>query len=674
MSIVIPIESNKLSINELNLILDEKEDNPNLQEVYLDIKNDITKLDIVFIAGLFLIHKEYSIIFSMDISKVKLEWEKDNPKKGKAKLIQYLAQIEHLTDVKFNYYLKIIDERDDEKKPIYLGGLAKDKNLYSTSFAPVLFINEENFKGLFIDSLESKITDNLIQKYYTKVLEKLNVNDKVLKDYKKGNGLPEKFQISNVQDKTLIDNYIKKIIKIIDDIHLHSQVHLFVYEILIQKESAFNRITGANIKETPNFFTSLWAFTKEYVKGLKELAKNIIQHTESERGIITISAFSANYALETHVIDLNKKGIISTLRDKTSELNSDKNKDFLSADLTMLKSSYTVSDFLEPTPPKKLNQQLKRDIAHLGLLVFKKLVENNNGKIYLSSNSINSGKRDKYPKNGEKNQLLNCGTHFFFNLSFDENKFKPLKPVETLRTEQQATGETIGGLSRIIYFKLLNEKTDNSKPSEIILLNYEIEEDIKDRDDEDKLFEKIKTKIDSSNTSFFSVNLNFKKIEASSLFRFIAFIAMTDVNKNYILYNVDYDKYLDVLSQNETYFEVFKDNDIPYWNESKGILVYSYKSKNEIPYNFADILFGKTEEDFLGINRIINHTFPNLITIANEENEISLKEIPTGITEFFHQQALLPFDIILPQNNENSLFDNNLKVALTKDLKGEEDA
>lgn len=656
------IEEQELSIKSLNTVLIEVMKNPAADELVIEFQKEITKLDIVFIAGLFLIYKECNKTFILNFNGGIIDDEF-------YKFYQFLKQNEYLTNVPVDHF--ITKRTINRKKPKY--GINETYFVCSKSFAPMLLINEDSFDKIFIDKIQSK--NKLLIIYSNNLLENLHLDGGKLNNYITNGILPT--NISFVKDKDKIKKYIDAIILITDNLKEKAAIYLYVYYALVSKTGILKAIKTNEIENAAKNLTSLWAFTQEYVRGLKELAKNIIQHTESQQGVITISAFSNKYALETHVIDLNSKGIIPTLIEHTTVfVDSHKDTTILTEDLTILNDGYSVSDFLNPSTEKKLNQQLKRDIAHLGLLVFKKLIESNNGGIYLASNDSN-GKRDTYKIEKENTDLLKYGTHFFFNLPFDEKKFTPLKQGETDNSERQASGQTVESLSKIINFELVDglEKHD----SHFKIVNHEIENPIGNREDENDLFETIGNKIKKANT-FFAIDLNFHKIESSSLFRLIAHLALADVNKNFIIYNIECDTYLDMLKQNDTYFQVFEDKEISYWNDSKGVLVYCYKEiikENEVEhyyYNFADMLFGKDEESFLRINKLINNTFPNLITISNNKNNEENGEIHNGIKDFFHQQVLLPFDIVLKQNNGYSLFDNNLKVVLTNELTKEDNA
>ena len=47
----------------------------------------------------------------------------------------------------------------------------------------------------------------------------------------------------------------------------------------------------------------IWQFTKEYVRGLYELAKNIIEHSTTKQGMITLRAYSGQPQLDTDLAD-----------------------------------------------------------------------------------------------------------------------------------------------------------------------------------------------------------------------------------------------------------------------------------------------------------------------------------------------------------------------------------
>jgi hypothetical protein len=176
---------------------------------------------------------------------------------------------------------------------------------------------------------------------------------------------------------------------------------------------------------------NLWQFTKDMGYGIKELAANILQHAkdkkgESRPGIVCaqfIKKFlqkeKGNYKkelpelfrsyidelvqtgvgvpdalLELHVLDMGEIGIRSTLLHSCKK-NIDKlhagnelHVIFLDDIESLEKGRTTLRDLVTHTEKGILGQQSKRSIAHLGLLIFNKLIHKNNGLIITSTYNL----------------------------------------------------------------------------------------------------------------------------------------------------------------------------------------------------------------------------------------------------------------------------------------------
>ena len=243
-------------------------------------------------------------------------------------------------------------------------------------------------------------------------------------------------------------SYYERIIPIFDEIAEHSLAHQFIFSTLISSEF----FVQTTVDGTTVLLQNLWGFTKELVYGLRELAKNLREHTTNNRGVITTriydtgvfkslqqldpgsksmfehylehlgqqKATSVLAFLDINIIDTGTLGIIPTLLkssketyDKLPERSSLK-KLFLQ-DIEQLRGvDFTVKNLLDPGKNLTLNQQVKRSIAHLGLMLFNKLITKNQGLLILSSrNPVNERDTIISP---ESIQLvptaLDIGTHY----------------------------------------------------------------------------------------------------------------------------------------------------------------------------------------------------------------------------------------------------------------------
>ena len=100
----------------------------------------------------------------------------------------------------------------------------------------------------------------------------------------------------------------------------------------------------------------------------------------------------------------------------------------------------------------------------------------------------------------------------------------------------------------------------------------------------------------------------------------------------------------------------------------KGILIFTILK--DLNFNFADMLFGKNENEMQAVNNIINHTFPNTFSNTGQMNlttDINFI-IPECLKNYFHQSTLLPFDILLCNAYNKLLFQSNLEALLMQNM------
>ena len=199
-------------------------------------------------------------------------------------------------------------------------------------------------------------------------------------------------------------------------------------------------------EERKDYIEKIWRFTDTYINGLNELTRNVVEHSGQNKnngqGMITIRAYSGMSdnnekikVLETHIFDYGKSGIYETLMQNTKK-NITSEDDIYKQDFDILtdsKSRYTIKDFIEPIDNKKfLLQQFYREMAHYGLMNFKHLIEQHEGKIIASSvRKENDNDRERYVFT--KYSIAECeindvdiaiGTSYYFEMPFIPSLFK----------------------------------------------------------------------------------------------------------------------------------------------------------------------------------------------------------------------------------------------------------
>ena len=645
------IQNNKIvSTKELNIVVEFLK-GKNLVELEIYFEGIIEKIDIVFIAGLILYNKCYNTKFSVQYKEYD-EYERltqtINETTFDTRTFSRIFEVRHYLK-QFQEIFKI-EWTDVFNRFKGIQPLTENDFIASRSFAPIIFVSKDNIKKFFKEPAESQTDSelfNLNQKY-------LNVT---------GNNNKEKAYLNS-------ENSIIKLLP------KYPPIYTFVFTVLYNKISPFVKSVEKGITNPSQRTEQLWEFTKEFVKGLHELAKNIVEHSETGEGMITIRAYSDEEAnkntnkeqvLETHVFDFGTKGIVPKLIEDTTK-NKEVNKVY-EDDLKLLNGTFTMKDFIAPSVKTKLNQQLYREIAHYGLMKFYKLVERNNG-VVISSSIGNSGKLDFFPDDSYKEKTLSIGTAYFFQLPFKSELFKTIDTVSP-PASLKGSPQTISGLSELMNLKIRQsvEHSDIKSTGQKVLLDMKPDIDINNRDDEVKLFKLFAELKDKKGFSYISIdmkNVN-ETISDSSLLRFLAHLS-TNYSQAIILYNLEFELYDEMIENNKQFFETLKDleNVVPFWYENKGVLIFT--GIKDMNFNFADILYGRNKKEFQAINYIVSHTFQNTLSIIKGDMFIDKFVIPDCLTTFFFKSALLPFDLLLYNDLNKTLFQSNLETLLMQDL------
>lgn len=619
---------NIVSINDLNKILEISDLRNTCVSIFF--QNEIAKFDIAFIAGLYLLHSNLNSSFKISYSGT----IQDN---RIFEVRQYIKQLEDLFGIKFNTICNSFKA---------INNISTGDFVASTSFVPIILVNEQTYKDYFQTKLSNHNSNNPLIELSNKYVSTVKVSNQKEKDY---------FESKD---------------SIYKELQEYPPLHTMIFTILYHKINPFVSSAVKGIDDSPKRTKQLWEFTKEYVKGLDELAKNIKDHSSTGNGMITIRAYDKEEdkiangkVLQTHVFDFGDTGIIDKLKKSTND-NVGTNKIY-EVDLQILDNNYSLENFINPSVENKLNQQLYRDIAHYGLTKFYKLIQTNEGTIVSSTHSNTlQNNRDVFQSTNKSFSPISIGTNYFFELPFKPELFRNSNQQSANETSFQGTAQTIGGLSKILKYSLINDINDLTDQTDIIFNLNPKTTNVGNREDEKKLCDEIESLKIKSFLKYIAINMKGIELSASSLLRFLAHIS-SNFNQSIILYNIDFEKYNEMITDNKLFYSSVKDlnNEIPYWYDSKSVLVFS--TIVEPNYHFSDILFGKNEDEFNSINQIVSHTFPNTNTILNKKvaNDSSFN-IPKCLTPFFHQSALLPFDILLTDKESNSLFQSNLSSIL----------
>ncbi len=680
------MQNNTVSVNELNKVL---QNNGKLSEL-----GTFSDVDIVFVAGVFLLYMQHKDNWTK-IPRFFNLTENDNAWNHS----HYFKQIDDLYGIKHE---QIFDKFPNANN--------SNANPVSKFFAPPIYITNKSIDYFFETQKTNSRIDNLKQKYKNH----FDISDFVDKTYYSYKNFTQEFE----KYTTEIQKRLEKV----------SPIFVFIFIVTCKRLAAKeNRI----FEETKDYIEKIWQFTRNYTNGLRELAKNIVEHSgqgkNDGQGMITIRAYSGKNndnekikVLETHVFDYGEKGIYETLKQNTEKNKTDNKDDAYKQDFNTLINSqnkYTLKDFIEPIDNQKfLLQQFYREMAHYGLMNFKDMIEQYDGKIIASSlREENENKREQYvfSKYSITNEGINeCdikkGTSYYFEMPFIPSLFERKSEITQELSNQLAVPALLNLKNvEVVKYKTINNDFQQEKDKKYLIdfkvLDSLIKIDsckIENRDIENDVCNDIINKLNSSYIAKFKNNciaIDFDGVilNKSNLLRILARLSREKLS-DFIVYNIDCNEFIGLVKDNEQWFKNVQDKwnyidnkkiDTSYWLKDKSILFFTKyekvqeeeqeKSQTDYFY-FADFLFGETPKAFNSINKIISNTFPNT-TCINKCKEFKLDDdfsIPQKLQDFFFygtSKYLLPFDTLLKSkedksNEEKELFLFNIKTILQNEL------
>lgn len=633
---IIKLDNKKVvGVVELNTTIQQLSESLVNDVVHIHFTNPIDRIKIIFIAGLFLCHKEFSIQFKIHCFSIEVN-------KYYYQIRQYLKQIMDLYGGG-NSFLEFEQLRS-----------YNNEGNYSASFIPLLYITEENYKSFFVDV--SSPFDKVIGTIYLNNLRESRDNNAEAAFWASYHT-----DINHIYNKLLGKSLIFKCLYTI----LYKKVRPFSF---VDKDSDRKNV-GLNRAE------SIFAFVDAYVVGLNELAKNIIQHTERACGIISVNIVDSEDALkslESYVIDFGKEGVVPKLLfntlDNYRKIDDLDTMELYDEDSKIIKEGYGLKDFIEPTPKTQLHQQLARELAHYGIMEFVDLIKQNSGKMSICSCGLNDVEDSYLYEMNDSNENICIGTSYYFVL--------PILGEETATDANRRTyhfkPDMLGAdysqsLSKLFDYKVY----ENDLPENVsggIIYNLRLKSiEILCREDESSLFAEIKSLRSLAivkSFSYLAIDMgNVQYLSASGLLRFCACLTRL-IFTPCVIYNVSTDVFHKMLKLNELYTKTTGDNNVPYWYKDKAILIYSTLDKPK--FYFADMMYGMSKSDLVAINTLISHSYPNTVT-ANMDNPMGeFEDLLGDLPAYFQERQLLPFDLILKDSSGEALFYTNLKYLLNK--------
>ena len=645
----------EVSIKELNLILEEVRKLTDVK-VIIGFQNGVRSISLVFYAGLFLLHKDRNLTFHIKGSVFRTQ-------DGFPRIF-----LDDKYAFEARYYLSQIAALYGPFEPnwIQLEDVTTDNGFESYQFfSPVLLVNKENNALLFGEKSESLFA-GLKNKYIDSLNKHRNADESFYYDHELDeNGEPDKQHILFL-------------------LRSHAPIYTFVYCLVHAIDSPF--VDNENgLKDAKKRIRTLFQFTKRFVSGLEELAKNIVEHSETKQGVIAIRAYRDGEGgkwdrnLETFVFDYGAVGIIPTLiNDLENDIpievdmqNAEGPLKEAREDLDMLHNQYTLAKFFTPGGTFRLTRQIRREMAHLGLLHFMSLIRSNNGLCRISTTGTD-GKRDPYGDIGLEEYELSEGTSFAFFLPvsrhFSETGKIGANRLSSMETEQLTLSQqAIAAMPQIFSIdKIETVRMRSFFPNDgkIIKINSRVQEKV--------FLEKIP--FDGSEHDFRVIDFGGFEFVETSLLRILSMISEKSDQK-IIGINIDSEVLIGMIDDNTTYMKFISNGTIPFWIQDKSMLIYS--RMEDKGFYFADFLYGGSERAFFGVNRIVSSVFPNLVSIVSDCDDMMVANTEDAfgegycddppVRDYFYKKTLLPFDMLI-KSDERSLFSHNLLTVVLSRL------
>lgn len=484
-------------------------------------------------------------------------------------------------------------------------------------------------------------------------------------------------RIGSVRDRHLISDYCERVLVVFDEMRYMPGIYSLIFSVLTSTNLINSKITNTDIGPESDKIIKLWGFTKELVFGINELAKNIIQHSTTKEGVLS-GFIDEKRELQFNVLDYGERGVLSTLKERTKSLKEkERGGGVYTDDYEKMNShEFNIGDLFEINSSSFLNQQSKRTTAHLGLMIFRKLIVENKGWFWVVSCGEKNG-MDEYRYGFDADYMegrMSIGTNYHLCLRTDVEKDECYRNIMLPEFQNIENALNVGELLQYAS----EDEYDYKNHGRII----DIRIDFGVINNESDLWEafvcdlniKIKKYAIGGDISDFIISIGFKdldgKLDGSKLFRFLGKWEAEYPLVDLIVYNIPLDIYIELIKINRIFVSSARKGSMPFWNDSSVVVIYSYLKLDEdrVVY-FADAIWGKTEGEFRLINSIINKNNYNVISYDYNDMDFSLNsDVCVDNKMFYKGKSLLPFDLLIKVNGE-SIFEINMKRLLCSELR-----
>jgi len=408
--------------------------------------------------------------------------------------------------------------------------------------------------------------------------------------------------------------------------------------VIIRDEIKDEKIIKNKVIVLLDRLNELFEFTKNLFLGIREIARNIIDHTETKTGILTARVYSANslfeikgrdnltkfsdqlskyseeldklqienfnnqdkYFLDLTIFDEGKDGVISKTISNIKNLSFDdiENMELYAKDILQLSTGeITFSDFFN-TKQIKLYHHAVKTASHWGLIIFSNLINKNRGFLYASSrnffdpriiDSFQSFFESIFEINNEINPF-SIGTYINIILPLDRTQGLIDETKQILRIKEPNFSAT--NYHTLLNYRYVYDLTVADEKEENLLIQFRISDFLNEKinliyrseiDVADQVGQKVKELY--LRNKFFIPVLDFENcsddFDQSKLLRFLGKLQLTFDIGSLIITNVKAINILplkDIVNLRDSTI-----NNVHFWDENHFVLIFSYSYDHYCP-------------------------------------------------------------------------------------------
>ncbi len=596
----------------------------------------------------------------------------------------------------------------------------------STSFA------DKNYKAVrdtlkrFDNLVDWKNNHRLFFQHYIKMIAEFDLLQEQINflNDKQHNIKLEAFRKKGLKDIE-IPKFKKSVKEVIFKLKAHPPYLTLIFSILVVRN--LDRIIE-NVDDYIKRLNELFEFSRNMFFGIREIARNIVEHTESKKGILLGRVYNGEalknirrnaedesqmidsyfkhllekgyltkelekeYFLDIIIFDEGEKGIIpKSIENITTLLGGEgDSKNLYLEDISMLESgAITFSDFYNPIEIK-LNHHAIKASSHWGLIIFTNLINKNYGLFLVSSYSgiVNEYdccyKFDDTIKVPKYNIAFELGCYYNIVLPLDKTfNLKEEYIPNTIPKESNFSEKNFKELLSYRYIQTFEEIDGDGHNN---LFQIKVQDFIKNKEINEYRFENEIAKSIANQLKKLNVKqskiipvLDFDGCESffdqSKLVRFLAQLEIGLDIYSIVIVNLIQDtvkdlfKTLTCVFSSTTEEHVLRKN---FWNKEHFILIYSFEvNERGNRLYFADIIGGYTFSDFFSLNYKLSSThftykkFP--ISNIKEFTSETIDSLTTSPIYISESGVVQNFELII-EHKDKTLFEHSIEFILNEEI------